>query len=44
MRVKLLGVLCLLFAAGVYAAQTMPQGVKEMKASSGSPCWRTPRT
>jgi len=36
MRVKLLGVLCLLFAAGVYAAQTMPSGVKEMKASSGS--------
>jgi predicted lipoprotein with Yx(FWY)xxD motif len=35
MRLKLLGVLCLLFAAGVYAAQNMPRGVKEMKSDSG---------
>lgn len=36
MGLKLFGVLCLFFAAGLYAAQTMPSGVKEMKADSGS--------
>jgi predicted lipoprotein with Yx(FWY)xxD motif len=35
MSLKWLAVGCLLFAAGAYAAQTMPRGVKEMKADDG---------
>jgi predicted lipoprotein with Yx(FWY)xxD motif len=33
---KLLGAICLLFVAGAYAAQHMPEGVKEMKAENGT--------
>lgn len=36
MSLKLLAGSFLLFAAGLYAAQTMPGGVKEMKADSGT--------
>ncbi|SRR5579884_3365473 len=35
MSLKMLIVGCLLLAAGVYAAQNMPRGVKEMKAADG---------
>ena len=36
MSLKFLAVMCLLFAAALYAAQTMPSGVKEMKTDSGT--------
>jgi predicted lipoprotein with Yx(FWY)xxD motif len=36
MSLKLLAAFCLSFAMGVYAAETMPHGVKEMKADTGT--------